>query len=1032
MKKQTFLSFLFFFLLMEAFPQPRIVINSMGHSAKIQNLNFTPDGTKVISIAEDKSIRLWDVSSGEMLKKFESQIGDGSNGMLYASAISPDGNLLAIGGYTVAPDNQVYIAIIDIIKGIQVATAIGHTNVINSLAFTSNGKYLVSGSDDGTIKVWKVDTSSPIYKETLSIAVGAAVKYLALNSISMDVAVAVEDKKDIMVYSLALLENGASKFNPRFLKRHLGAVNKLAYSPDGAFLASSSQTNEFILWHKGSVAKSWSTDKYPINAIAFSHDSKILVGLDEAGRGVSYGVPGGTKFTEFNGHDNTVLAAAFSPAENGSYIVASAGGNNNEIYLWNPINGKTIRKIKGKGSAIHDLAFGTGLELFISQNTNAKPNEYRRSFDFGLLKLNTVAPKFLPPAQDLNKGITQVSNYELGLPKNKKIQNSPDEDGRIWDFQAMADGSVVVANDFSLNLYDRNGFFLKEFIGHAGGVRSVAVTADGRYLASGGQDQTIILWKLSETGAATSLRQAFPDKNWSDFFSSLPIDSLTKEPSKKAWKDVIDFLKADGNKAYKPIEEVYKNLGETVLPFATLFITEDNEWVCWANKGYFACSSSGSQYFGWHVNRGIDKLADFYTAEQYFEVLYRSKQMQKSILQGRRIEDILREEGERIFDLTKLHRPSAGFFTTEDALHTKGLIDYQNGKLITVQKSLPLEVEVFDGGGGVKEVNIYQNDKLIITDTDVKTKGENDKVIKYYNIDLLNETNEFKVVVINYQRIESRPELLKIDYVGKVIATSALHMLVVGINKYQNSSYNLNYAEPDAKAFSEKLSAQGRIFKSINKVEIYNEDATKDKIMEGFKSIAAKAQPQDVFVFYYAGHGSLDEENKDKDGESPFYFVPTDVTKLYGDNQQLMAKGISDDELKKQLLSIKSTKQIILMDACHSGAALKGMKTRNVAGDEKAMVQLARSSGVVVIASSGTKQLATEFDELKHGVFTYALLEALDGRGDNGDKKITVNELKFYMEERVPELTKKYGGQAQYPTGFMRGNDFPIAVVGKD
>ncbi len=66
--------------------------------------------------------------------------------------------------------------------------------------------------------------------------------------------------------------------------------------------------------------------------------------------------------------------------------------------------------------------------------------------------------------------------------------------------------------------------------------------------------------------------------------------------------------------------------------------------------------------------------------------------MEKSISQGKRVEDILREEGERIFDLSKLHRPSAGFFTT-DALHEKKLIDYQNGKLMTVQKQLPLEVE---------------------------------------------------------------------------------------------------------------------------------------------------------------------------------------------------------------------------------------------------------------------------------------------------------------------------------------------------
>ncbi len=1035
MKKQTLLFVVFNLIVSQAFCQtgaPRIVINSMGHSAKVQNLNFTPDGQKIISVSEDKTIRVWNAHTGEMLKKFESEIGDGSNGMLYASALSPDGNLLAVAGYTITKDNQVYIAIIDLNKGVQVATALGHSNVINSLAFAGNGKYLISVSDDGTMKVWGVDTTSPNYKVALSIPAGGPVKFLAMNPITMDAAIAVEGKTEILVYSLATLDKGGIKFNPRLWNKHRGEINKLAYSADGMFLASSSQTNEFKLWRTdGSIVKEWSSEA-PINAMAFSHDSKILVGLDARGHGVSYGVPGGNKFTDFNGHDNAVLAAAFSPLDDGSYVVASAGGTNNEIYLWNPINGKTIRKVRGKGSAIHDLAFGSGLELFVSQDVNAKANEYKRSFDFNLMKLNATASKYSSPVQDLNKGISQSSETTLSLPKGKKIENAPDEDGRILDFQATIDGNIAVASDFSLKLYDKNGFFQKEFVGHVGGVRAVTVSADGRYLASGGEDQTIILWKLSESGAAPSLRQAFPDADWANFFSSLPVDSLTKEPSKQAWKQVIDYLKNNGDKTYKGIEEVYKNLGESVLPFATLFLTEDNEWVCWAHKGYFACTSSGSQYFGWHINRGIDKLADFYTAEQYFEILYRPKQMEKSISQGKRVEDILREEGERIFDLSKLHRPSAGFFTSE-TLHDKGLVDYQNGKLVTTQKSLPLEVEIFDGGSGVKEVNIYQNDKLILNDTEVKTKGENDKVIKTYNIDLLNETNEFKIVVVNYQKIESRPEILKIEYVGQVIATSSLHMLVIGINKYQNSSYNLNYAEPDAKSFTEKLISQSkRIYKSVNKIELYNENATKAKIVESFKSIAAKAQPQDVFIFFYAGHGSLDEENKDKDGESPFYFVPTDVTKIYGDPQQLIAKGISDDELKGYLTKIRSTKQIVLMDACHSGAALKSMKTRAVAGDEKAMVQLARSSGVVMIASSGSKQFATEFDILKHGVFTYALLEALDGKGDNGDNKITVNELKFYMEERVPELTKQYGGEAQYPTGFMRGNDFPISVTNKE
>ncbi|HLZ17777.1 MAG TPA: caspase family protein, partial [Cyclobacteriaceae bacterium] len=849
-----------------------------------------------------------------------------------------------------------------------------------------------------------------------------------VNPVTMDVALAVEGKNDIVVYNVGGIENGATKFNPRFWKKHKAEINKLNYSADGTLLASSSFGKEFFLWRAdGALTKEFTVENN-VNAIAFSHDTKILVCLDEAGKGMSFGVPGGTKFTEFNGHDNTVFAAAFSPSENGSYVVASAGGNNNEIYLWNPINGKSIRKIKGKGSAIHDLAFGTGLELFISQQANAKQNEFKRSFDFLLLKLNANPPKYSPAVRDLNEGIRQSSETELGLPKGKSIKNDPAVDGRILDFQGTIDGSIIVASDLSLKMYDRNGFFQKEFSGHTSGVRAVTVSADGRYLASGSEDQTIIIWKLSETGAAPSLRQKFPDDNWANFFTSLPMDSLTKEPSRQAWRTVIDYLKLQGDKTYKGIEEVYKNLGETVLPFATLFITEDNEWVCWAHKGYFACTSSGSQYFGWHVNRGIDKLADFYTAEQYFEILYRPKQMEKSFSLGKRVEDILKEEGERIFDLSKLHRPSAGFFSYRTLLDNS-LVRYAEGKLVTEQKKLPITVEVFDGGSGVKEVNIYQNDKLIINDKELKTAGEDQKATKTYDIDLTNETNEFKIIVVNYQKIESRPEILKIDYVGQFMATSSLRLLVVGINKYQNAAYNLNYAQPDAKAFVTKLVGQGqRIFKSIDKVEIYDEDATKDNIVAGFKSIIARAKPEDVFVFFYAGHGSLDEEHKDKDGDSPFYFVPTDITKLYGDPQQLVNKGLSGNELRDYLTQIRSTKQIVLMDACHSGGALKGMNVRAVAGDEKAIVQLARSSGVVWIASSGTKQFATEFDVLKHGVFTYALLEALDGKADNGDGKITVNEIKFYMEDRVPELTKQYGGQAQYPTGYIHGNDFPIAV----
>jgi WD40 repeat protein len=1010
---------------------PRIVINPMGHSAKVHNLLFTPDGHRIISISEDKTIRVWNAENGEMIKKFESQIGDGPEGMLYSSAISPDGKLLAVAGYPVSSENENYIIIIDLEKGVQVSTAVGHTNVINSLSFSGNGNYLASGADDNSVRIWKVDHSKQL-QTLLTIPAPSKVSCVSFNPKSQELAVS-HESKDILVFNLVGLDkNAVAKPSPRLFKRHKGSIDKILYSPDGQYLASSSFESELILWRAdGNVAKQFDDIKNPINALAFSADAKILVGLDITGKGMSWSIPAGTKFTDYEVHDNTVFSAAFSPSLSGNYIVASAGGTNNEILLWNPINGLTVRRIKGRGTAIQDLAFGNGLELFISRDfTKNGKSQFKAAFDFANLTVNRN-PGQMNVAPKNTKDVTQTSENTLELPKGKVIQTDPAVDGRILDYQALADGSVLVGSDFSLKMYDKNGYLHKEFVGHSGAVRTVAVTADGQYLASGGEDQSIILWKLSESGYAPTLRKAFDGQEWADFFSSLPNDSLTREPSKKAWKDVIDFLKANGNKAYRQIEEQYKLLGEMVIPFATLFVTEDNEWVCWTPKGYFSCSSSGSQYFGWHVNRGINQLADFYAAEQYFEILYRPKELGKSILQGKRVEDLLRESGQRIFDLGKLHRPSVGFFDITVTTRSTDLLRYDKGKFYTQARTVPLTIDIYDGGGGVKEVNIYQNDKLIVHDDSIKTSGEGQKVTRTYPVEMMNEANEFRVKVINFQKIESKADQLTIQYTGNVIATSTLHVLAVGINKYQNSNYNLNYARPDAEAFVDKVSDHGRnIFKSINTVPIYDENATKENIVKGFKSIIARAKPEDVFLFYYAGHGTLDEDNKDADGNAPFYFVPTDVTKLYGDPELLRSKGISGAELGDYLTQIKSRKQIVLTDACHSGGIIKtGIKVRAAANDERAIVQLARSSGVVWIASSGSKQFATEFEQLKHGVFTYALLEALDGKADNGDRKVTVNELKIFMEERVPELTKQYGGEAQYPIGYITGNDFPISVL---
>lgn len=1009
---------------------PRIMINPQGHSGKVHNLIFTPDGNRLISISEDKTIKIWNAQTGELARKFESQVGDGYEGMFYASSISPDGKLLAVAGYQVSSEKENYIIVIDLEKNAQVATAIGHSDVINSLSFNGNGQYLASGSADGMIRIWKMENFPTLITHT-TIEVGAPIYSVSFNKLSQDLAVASESN-NILVYPLAGLERGEKKFVAKTWHKHKGILNKLAYSPDGRYLASTSFDNELILWNsEGTVVRDIDKIKNVVTAIAFSYDGKIMAAMDEAGHGATYTIPSASKLTDFTGHDNTVFSAAFSASTNGNYTVASAGGNNNEIILWNPINGLINKKIKGKGSSIYQLGFGDGYELFVSKEIpGPAKTRFTHSFDFATFVLNRN-PSRSPNELELPKDVFQTGVNSIALPKGKKIETDPSADGRILDFKYLPDGSIVVASDYSLKLYDKNGFLNKEFLGHTGAVRAIAVSSDGKYLASGGEDQSIILWKVSETGSAPSIRSIFDTPEWAQYFSSLPVDSLTNEPSKKAWQEVIAFLKSNGQKTYKDIEAQFKTLGELVIPYTTLFLADDNEWVCWTPRGYFSCSSAGAQYFGWHINRGIEKLADFYEADQYFEILYRPREMSKSVVEGKRVEDVLRESGERIFDLGKLHRPSVGFFTSY-VTHRKDSTNnlyYIKGELVTEAQTLPVKVDIFDGGGGIKEVNIYHNDKLIIRDTTVTTKGEGDKVSRDYVLEMTNGSNEFKVKVINYYKVESRADVFKVTYTGEVIATSTLYLFSVGINKYQNSAYDLNYAQADARGLTQKIVEQNQgIFKSIQKTELYDTDATRSSILKAFKTIAAKAKPEDVFVFYYAGHGTIDQEN----GET-FYLVPTDVTKIYGDTEQLKAKAISDEELKNNLMNVKAQKQVVLMDACHSGAAIANMKVRAAASEEKAMVTLARSSGVVILASSGTKQFATEFEELKHGTFTYAMLEGLEGKADLGnDGQVTVNELKLYMDNRVPELTEKFGGKAQYPNSFLSGNDFPIAIPKKN
>ena len=443
-----------------------------------------------------------------------------------------------------------------------------------------------------------------------------------------------------------------------------------------------------------------------------------------------------------------------------------------------------------------------------------------------------------------------------------------------------------------------------------------------------------------------------------------------------------------------------------------------NDWILLTPDGRFDGSQGGLKQLYYVKGQDVIPL------EQLYEGFY-TPGLTKQVLAG------TVSEGKQ--DIKNIKSPPSVQLTYEPSKTYKELL--LEGQIMEVKvdkKMVQVVAEATCNEGVIEEIRLYHNGKLVGNSTrnlvveDEKSKSEK----KVFDIELLEGENSLKVVAINSQRTESKADEIVFIYKPKTPSSMGsvneitLHMIVIGINKYKNPKYNLNYALADATSFKEAIEKGGSsIFTKTNIVFLNDEKATKEGISNELDKIKAAATPKDVFIFYYAGHGVLNEKKE-------FFLVPHDVTQLYGQDEALAQKGLSANQLQQFSKDIKAQKQLFMLDACQSAGALDQIVAARGAAEEKAIAQLARATGTHWLTASGSEQFASEFSQLGHGTFTYVLLEALSGKADKGgDKKITVKELDAYLQEQVPEVTAKYKGSPQYPASYGYGNDFPIGVV---
>lgn len=149
---------------------------------------------------------------------------------------------------------------------------------------------------------------------------------------------------------------------------------------------------------------------------------------------------------------------------------------------------------------------------------------------------------------------------------------------------------------------------------------------------------------------------------------------------------------------------------------------------------------------------------------------------------------------------------------------------------------ITITVEVTDQGGGIDEIRFFHNGKLVeSTNRGFKPVSSNGlRDTKTYTLELLPGENIFKATAFNTQRTESNPDEIVVNYQG-TSATADLYLFVIGVNTYKNSKYSLNYALPDAQAFSKEIETKSTgIFANVKKFSLQDSEATKENIISKF------------------------------------------------------------------------------------------------------------------------------------------------------------------------------------------------------
>jgi len=775
-----------------------------------------------------------------------------------------------------------------------------------------------------------------------------------------------------------------------------------------------------------------------------------------------------------------VHACAISP--DGKRL-AYTGGDHNEVAV-EPLDapqrkaalrGKSRRVLKvafAKSDPIYRIALGTELD-------NRGFNNYallQQTFDLTRLELGSgPAPRpedwiAVNPKQG-RWSARRAPDGSLEILRDNRASGSirgiSGERGSVQSFCWILgpDGkptAVAIGTDGDNGIYvhrldpAKKFPLVRHFRGHQDEVKSLGVSADRRYLVSGSGDGTVCVWSLADSqqesarlsrwGVDLRLRKEPKEQLfvaainpagplfrrgvrqgdvvtkiiWADgaeeHFDAAPTtiyQGLWKAP----WDKEVVFQTSRDDKARPDFQSL-----PAWQPLATLFVSAERDWALWTPDGYYDASANGYTFFGWQVNRGIERLPDFYRADQFYKNLERPDVLERLLPAGSLHEAFAAAQQKVPGELHETVTGQIAVTPRVEILSPRaGALIRPNSTSVRARISMPaasrlVRAKVFANGVVATNEKLVESREVekgteLTYDWTVSLPSDQRNLIQLVVGTDANTTALGHVVI---ERPEEAPD--------ELLRTPRLFVLAAGLNQYGDSNIQaLQYSIADAEALADALESRSAGSYTVAKPELlFDRDVTPENWRQALKAARDKlvdtAEPDDLLVLFLAGHGVVDAQS------GRYYFIGHDMT-LADYIARKYTSCISWDDFR--ILADVPCRKLALLDTCHSGA-IQPLRSR----DLKAAIRALQEDVVFTVTASTGDEKSEENDAWRHGAFTKCLLEALAGRGDtSGDGVVTLNEAIAHLKHAVPELTDGRQHPTAAPDDLLTFTSLPLTRV---